>query len=445
VIDLKQLRDPEYVEALERAAVDKRMPFDVAGLVAADVERREVEQRVTELRADKKAVSDGFRSATPDEREQLKERSNAISAELEGLEERLREVEARVHDLALQAPSIPDPIVPVGETDQDNEELYQWGTPRQQVDGMRDHVELVELLGLAEFERAVKVAGARAYALSGKGALLGRALLDLALDLTTARGFRPVIAPVLVTEEAMVGTGYFPLGVEDAYKTDREDRYLVGTSEVSLVSLYRDEVLDASTFPIRDAGLSSCFRREAGAHGKDTRGLYRVHQFEKVEQVIITHADRDASAKEHALLRQNAELLLQALELPYRVALACTGDMGQGQVLKHEIETWMPSRGAYSETHSCSSFYDFQGRRSNIRYRDEDGKMQFAFTLNNTALAIPRAIIPLVEHYQQDDGSVVVPTALRPYLNGAEVLTPDTRTEELVKSPIDIPEPPAGL
>ena len=445
MIDLKQLRDDDYVEALQKAAVDKRMPFDVAGLVAADAERRALEQQVTQLRAEKKVVSDGFRSATPEEREQLKERSNAISAELDGLEARLRDVEEQVHHLALLAPSIPDPVVPVGETDADNEELYQWGEPRVLADGMRDHVELVELLGLAEFERAVKVAGARAYALSGKGALLGRALLDLALDLVTIRGFRPVIAPVLVTEEAMVGTGYFPLGVEDAYKTDREDRYLVGTSEVSLVSLYHGEVLDPASFPIREAGLSSCFRREAGAHGKDTRGLYRVHQFEKVEQVVITAADHDASVREHALLRQNAELLLQALELPYRVALACTGDMGQGQVLKHEIETWMPSRGAYSETHSCSSFHDFQGRRSNIRYRDEDGKMQFAFTLNNTALAIPRALIPLVEHHQQDDGSVVVPAALRPYLNGVELLTPDTAPEDLVRTPIELPEPPTGL
>lgn len=283
-----------------------------------------------------------------------------------------------------------------------------------------------------EFDRAQKIAGSRSFALTGNGALLARAVLALALDLLTVRGFRPVMPPVLVRADAMTGTGYFPLGLDDAYKADREDRYLVGTSEVSLVSLHRDETLALADLPIRYAGISTCFRREAGSHGRDTRGLYRVHQFEKVEQVSIIEADDELSAGEQLALLDNSEAILMALELPYRVSIACTGEMGQGQRLKYEVETWMPSRDSYCETHSCSSFGDFQARRSNIRYRTATGETAFAYTLNNTEVAAPRILIPLLEHHQQADGSVRIPEALRPYVNGLSMLTADTQAAELV-------------
>jgi seryl-tRNA synthetase len=288
---------------------------------------------------------------------------------------------------------------------------------------------------MVEFERAQKFAGGRSYALTGTGTLVTRAVLTMAMDILVARDFTPVFPPVMVREEAMTGTGYFPLERENAYKTDREDRYLVGTSEVSLVSLHREEILPLGELPVRYAGISSCFRREAGSYGRDTKGLYRVHQFDKVEQVSIIAADEELSSREQLSLLANSEAVLAALELPYRVAIACTSEMGQGQRLKYEVETWMPSRGTYSETHSCSSFGDFQARRSNIRYRTPQGDTAFAYTLNNTAVAAPRILIPLLEHHQQPDGSVRVPAALRHYLGGAAEIRPDTRPTALIPAP----------
>jgi seryl-tRNA synthetase len=433
MIDLRRLRDPGYTAELQEAARVKRLDFDAHLLASAYEDRRVLAQRFNDTRAEQKALSSRFRGADTAERDTLSKQASALADELKQVKEQLASADEALNELALRAPNIPDPVVPVGTTDADNLAIRHWGEPRKMADDMLPHVDLVRRLGLAEFERAQKFGGSRSYALVGNGALLGRAALTLAMDVIARRGFVPVAPPVLVREEAMTGTGYFPLGVEDAYKTDREDRYLVGTSEVSLVSLHRDEILDLADLPIRYAGISSCFRREAGSHGRDTQGLYRVHQFEKVEQVVIAPADDEASMREHEALTANAETLLQALELPYRVAIACTGDMGQGQRLKYEIETWMPSRDSYSETHSCSSFGDFQGRRSNIRYRTADGDAAYVYTLNNTAIALPRILIPLLEHHQAADGSVHVPAALRPYLNGLETLRPDTPAADLVR------------
>ena len=432
VIDVQLLRDPAFVEQLSLAAQQKRMTFDAHQLSDAFQERRRIVGLVDDARARQKALSSRFRDADTETRTALQSELSRLSDETKSLSARLSTVEEHLRDLALRAPSIPDPKAPVGESDDDNEVIRHRGDPRPMTPDMADHIDLVRRLGLVEFDRAQKVAGSRSFALTGNGALLGRAVLSLALDLLTVRGFRPVMPPVLVRADAMTGTGYFPLGVEDAYKADREDRYLVGTSEVSLVSLHRDETLILDDLPIRYAGISTCFRREAGSHGRDTRGLYRVHQFEKVEQVSIIEADEELSAREQLALLDNSEAILRALELPYRVSIACTGEMGQGQRLKYEVETWMPSRDSYSETHSCSSFGDFQSRRSNIRYRTATGETAFAYTLNNTEVAVPRILIPLLEHHQQADGSVRIPEALRPYLNGLSVLTADTPPAELV-------------
>ncbi|MDG4807196.1 serine--tRNA ligase [Micromonospora sp. WMMD1120] len=432
MINVQLLRDPAFVDQLGRAAQLKRMNFDANQLSAAFEDRRKIVGLVDDARARQKSLSKGFRDADDATRASLQAQLTQISDEVKSLTVQLNAAEERLQELALRAPSIPDAAAPVGVTDEDNEVIRHWGEPRRMDPDMVDHVELARQLGLVEFDRAQKFAGSRSIALTGNGALLTRAVLAMALDLLTVRGFRPVMPPVLVREEAMVGTGYFPLGVEDAYKADREDRYLVGTSEVSLVSLHRDELLSLSDLPIRYAGISSCFRREAGSHGRDTRGLYRVHQFDKVEQVSIIEADDELSAREQLALLDNSETVLKALELPHRVAIACTGEMGQGQRLKYEVETWMPSRGAYSETHSCSSFGDFQSRRSNIKYRTSTGETAFAYTLNNTAVAAPRILIPLLEHHQQSDGSVRIPTALRPYLNGLSTLTAETPSSELV-------------
>ena len=432
MIDLQLLRNPEFTEQLQNAAKSKHMDFDAYQLAATFDERRLVAGQLDRARAQHKALSARFRDADAETRAALSQEMSGYAAELKTLRARLQDVEARLADLALRAPSIPDPLVPIGSSDEDNEVIREVGEPRVMADGMLDHIELARRMGMVDFERAQKFAGARSYALTGNGMLLARAVLTMALDLLVARGFTPVMPPVLVREEAMTGTGYFPLGVDDAYKTDREDRYLVGTSEVSLVSLHRDETLRLEDMPIRYAGISSCFRREAGSHGRDTHGLYRVHQFDKVEQVSIIPADDALQAAEQLSLLANSEAVLKALELPYRVAIACTGETGQGQRLKYEVETWMPSRAAYSETHSCSSFGDFQARRSNIRYRTAAGESVFAYTLNNTAVAVPRILIPLLEHHQRPDGSVRVPDALRSYLNGVAELLPGTSSATLV-------------
>jgi seryl-tRNA synthetase len=279
-------------------------------------------------------------------------------------------------------------------------------------------------LGLIEWDGPRRFAGGRSYALVGDGALLELAVLRLAVDTLVGRGMKLVSPPVLVKERAMQGTGYFPLGIEQAYAIPADELFLVGTSEVPLVSLHCDDTLDEAKLPIRYAGISPCFRREAGAHGKDTRGIYRVHQFMKVEQVVFCAPDEAIAEKHHYELLGNAEAILAKLEIPYRVALACTGEIGLGQTRKHEVESWMPGRQAFSETHSCSTMGDFQARRSNIRVRLADGTLGYPYTLNNTAIASPRILIPLLENHQNADGSVTLPKALVPYMLGKEKLTP---------------------
>src|SRR5271168_1569710 len=286
----------------------------------------------------------------------------------------------------------------------------------------KDHVELLENRGWAEFARARKVAGERAYALTGDMVLLERALLSYALDYLISGGSTVISVPVMVREEALIGTGQFPLHREETYALPADDLYLAGTSEVALVGLHSGEILDAKTLPIRYAGISPCFRREAGSAGSDVRGLLRVHQFEKVEQFVICAADDAESDRWHAELLGTAEQLLQGLGLAYEVMECATGDMGAGKYRMNDINTWMPSLGAYRETHSCSSLLDWQARRANVRYRDTDGTVRFAYTLNNTAIATPRILAALAENFQTEQAQVIVPPVLRPYLGGRELL-----------------------
>jgi seryl-tRNA synthetase len=312
--------------------------------------------------------------------------------------------------------------VPLGGGEEDNVEVRKVGTPRAFDFEPKDHVVLCGLLGLVDQDGPRKYAGGRSYALKGMGAILELAVTRLAVDVLVSRGLTMVIPPVMVKERALVGTGFFPSGREEAYSIPEDGLFLVGTSEVPLVSLHCDDILDAASLPIRYAGISPCFRREAGAAGKDTKGLYRVHQFTKVEQVVFCLPDEAVAEEEHYKLLANAEAVLEKLEIPYRVALACTGEIGIGQTRKHEVESWMPGRNAYSETHSCSTLGDFQSRRSNIRLRLADGTLTFPYTLNNTAIASPRILIPLLENHQNADGSVTLPKALVPYMNGVDVL-----------------------
>ncbi|MBN1942571.1 MAG: serine--tRNA ligase [Phycisphaerae bacterium] len=337
-------------------------------------------------------------------------------------QETIEQLEPKFHELMLLIPQVPDPAVPVGEDETGNVEVRRVGEPRRFDFQIRDHVALGEALGIIDIPRGVKLAGSRNFILRGAGAMLHQAVLRLATDTITARGFELMTVPVLVNESVMEGTGYFPVGRDEAYLCERDNQALVGTAEVPLTAYHSDEILEAADLPKTYAAVSTCFRREAGSAGKDTHGLYRIHYFDKVEQVVLCRAEEAESARWHETILANAEAVLRALELPYRVVEVCTGDMGQGKVRMYDIETWMPSRDCYSETHSASRFGDFQARRLNLRYRDEEGKIHFCHTLNNTVIASPRILIPLLELNQQADGSVTIPPALRPYMAGREVL-----------------------
>ena len=387
-----------------------------------DRRRRDLIRSVEALRTERNRVSKAFSSIAPADRPATLARAAELKAELVRQERDLRCAEEELHALMLRLPAPPAPDTPIGASDADNVEVRRWGQPPAFDFPDRDHEDLGAALGLMETEPAVRMAGARSYCLKGAGALLEQGVLRLATDWLVAAGFTLFHVPVLVREEAMIATGYFPLGRDEVFRLERDDLYLVGTSEVPLVARFLNDVLDGGNLPIRICAVSPCFRREVGGSGRDTRGLYRVHQFTKVEQVVVGPADEAASAAFHDELLANAEAVLQAMELPYRVVRVCTGDMGQGQYCKHDLEAWMPSRHAYGETHSCSTFHEFQARRGGIRYRDAKGTVRYAHTLNCTAIASPRVLIPLLEVHQQRDGSVRIPDALVPYMGGLRVL-----------------------
>ena len=410
---------------LVRAAIkNKRCDVNLDDLLEADKIRREAIALLDASRARKNEIAQLIPKTSKEERPALIEEGKEVKAQIEQLEPGAVEAGRKFDDLMLRIPSVPRPEVPVGAKEEDNVELRRVGEPRKFDFKPRDHVDLMTMHGFVNWDGPRKFAGSRSYALMGLGALLEQAVIRLSIDTLIERGLTLVSVPVMVKERALVGTGFFPLGKEEAYSISADDLYLVGTSEVALVSLHCDEILDLSQLPIRYAGLSPCFRREAGAHGKDTRGLYRVHQFTKVEQVVFCAPDEAVAEKEHYALLGNAEAILAKLEIPYRVAIACTGEIGLGQTRKHEVESWMPGREAFSETHSCSTLGDFQARRSNIRTRLADGTMAYPYTLNNTAIASPRILIPLLENHQNADGSITLPKALVKYMNGIEVLKP---------------------
>ena len=426
MLDIAFIR--QNADVVRAAIKNKRVDLDLDALLGADKDRRETISNIEQRRARKNEIAQLIPKASKEERPTLIEEGKAVKTELEQLEPALKSAEEKFGALMLRVPSIPRPEVPVGVGEDDNVEIRKVGTPTKFDFPVRDHVQLMTLHEMVDWDGPRKFAGGRSYALRGVGALLEFAVTRLAMDMLVARGLVPVIPPVMVKERAMQGTGFFPLGIEEAYAIGADGLFLVGTSEVPLVSLHCDETLDAGALPIRYAGMSNCFRREAGAHGKDTKGLYRVHQFTKIEQVVFCVPDEAVAEKEHYQLLGNAEAILEKLEIPYRVAIACTGEIGLGQTRKHEVESWMPGRddgkGAYSETHSCSTLGDFQSRRSNIRLRMPDGTLAWPYTLNNTAIASPRILIPLLENHQREDGSIKLPKALVPYMNGIDVLRP---------------------
>ncbi len=425
MIDIKEIR--QQPELYKDAAKRKRIEVDIDLLLELDANCRNLQRQVDDLRQRRNELSEATKTIAEGIREEHLKLAKEVTGRLDGDEETLRQIQTKLRQLLLTVPSIPSKDTPDGENDQNNVEVDRWGTPPQFHFQTRDHIELARLHNMVNFDAAREFAGSRAYALTGMGALLELGLMRMAVDQLIAKGFILVSPPLMVKENAMTGTGYFPVGAENAYAIERDSLYLVGTSEVPILAMHAGKTYKEHELPLRFAGISACFRREAGAAGRDTRGLYRVHQFQKVEQVVITTSNEEEAGVRHMELLRNSEELLQALELPYRVVAVCTGDLGLGQVRKHDIETWMPSRNSYGETHSCSTLNDFQARRLSIRYADQQGKKQLAYTLNNTAIASPRILIPLLENHQQADGSIYVPPALRPYVGGAEVLRADNR------------------
>jgi seryl-tRNA synthetase len=413
MLDIAFIR--ENKELVKKAAEDKRMPVDIDRLLAIDAELREGGKKAELLRAERNKLSKEIPSLQGGERGAAVERVRAVKEELAAFESGSSGIQNEFNELMLRVPSVPAPEVPVGAGEEDNIELRRVGEIRTFDFKPRDHAELCEMHDLFDPERGAKISGSRFYFLKNEAVLLEMAICRYVMDTLHKRGFTPMTVPQLVREAAMRGTGYFPIGYDQAYKLPEDDLFLVGTSEVSLVSYHQDEILPLEKLPLRYAGVSTCYRREAGTYGRDTRGLYRVHQFQKVEQVVFCEADHAKAETLHYEILENAEFIMRELGLPYRVCLACTGEIGIGQIRKHEIETWMPSRETYSETHSCSTMGDFQARRGNIRYRATDGSLKTAFTLNNTAIASPRILIPLLENFQNADGSVTVPHVLRPY------------------------------
>jgi seryl-tRNA synthetase len=418
MLDIAFIR--EFPELVKAGAKKKRIQVDVERLLEVDRRRRALITEIEHLRAERNRKSKAVAGVPPSEREALLADTRAITEQLKHSETALAPLDEEFERLMLQVPNVPAPDVPEGLTEADNVEIRRWGEPPTFSFTPRDHVGLGETLDLIDIKRAVRIAGTRTYYLKNEAVLLELAVLRLTLDHMVRKGFTPMLVPHLVKDEAMVGTAYFPGGEEQAYRIEKDAVTLIGTSEVPLTAYHFDEILSEGELPKRYVGMSACYRREAGTYGRDTRGIYRIHQFHKVEQVIICVADEQVSIAEHENIVRNAEEVLQALQLPYRVVNVCGGDLGVPQVKKYDIETWMPSRNAYSETHSASRFYDFQARRLKLRYRDRQGKVHYVHTLNNTVIASPRILIPLLEIYQQADGSISVPEVLRPYMGGIE-------------------------
>ncbi len=429
MIDLSDLR--ARPDAYKKAAKDKNLTIDIDAFLKLDDKRKELIPAVEDKRAKQNEASKQIPNLKGSEKEELLSEMKTLSDDLKKAESALKDIEVDWKSQQLMLPAIPMDSVPVGEDESGNKEVRTVGDLPAFDFEPKDHVELGEALDIIDIPRGAKVSGARNYYLKGDGARLQQAVMRFTMDHLHAKGFTLFCPPLMATYDCFMGTGFFPGadenqiyvvgGKNEEGTLESDDLHLIGTSEVTVCSYHKDEIVETKDLPMRYAGYSACFRREAGTYGKDTKGLYRVHQFEKVEQVVLCKADQDEALKLFKEIRQNAEEVLQALGLPYRVIDVCTGDMGKSKVFMQDIETWMPSRDSYGETHSCSYLGDFQARRLNIRY-DEGGEKKFCHTLNNTCIASPRILIPIIEIYQNADGTITVPEVLRPYMNGQEVI-----------------------
>jgi seryl-tRNA synthetase len=405
-------------EAVEAAIRDKNVTLDIENLLDLDSQVRALKTEIDGLRAERNAISASFKSAAPEERAELGRKAKDAGARAGELEGSLAEKVALLTSMQMRMPNIPFAGAPIGPDESSNIVIRTEGTPREFEFEPLDHVALIEKNDWAELSRIVQVSGSRTYCLKGRLALLEAKLMAWALERIAGAGFSPITVPAIAKPQAFLNQGQFPGHEEETYHLPNDDLWLAGTAEVALTSLHSGEIIDNDKLPILYAGYSPCFRREAGSAGRDVRGLLRVHQFVKVEQYVICEADETQSAGWHARLLELAESLLHALEIPYQVIETSTGDMGLGKYRMNDIESWVPSLSKYRETHSCSTLHDWQARRANIRYRDKDGKVRFAHTLNNTALASPRILVPLLENHQTEDGRVRLPKALQELMGG---------------------------
>lgn len=420
MLDIKFIRENKDIVAA--GAKKKHVDIDIEKLITLDDARLETLKAVEELRAEVNKVSNDIgRHQDQALKTQLIEEMRAVKEEIKQKEDKLENIMKEWQGMMLQVPNVPDMTVPEGATDAENQEIKVWGEKTVFSFEPKDHVEIMTALKMVDFERGTKVHGFRGYFLTGEGARLCFAIWNYALDFFSNRGFAPVIPPTVVRKQNLYGTGHLPGDVEDYYMTQDGDA-LAGTAEVPVTGMYAGEVLDKAELPIKYLGFSPCYRREAGSHGKDVKGLIRVHEFYKMEQVILCEADHQTSVKFHEEINRNTEEFIESLGIPYHTVINCGGDLGLGQVKKYDIELWVPKENKYREISSASYFHDFQTRRFGTRYKDADGKMQFAHSLNSTAIPTPRILVSLVENYQQADGSVKIPEALQKYMGGKEFI-----------------------
>ncbi|MEN9912954.1 MAG: seryl-tRNA synthetase, seryl-tRNA synthetase [Candidatus Parcubacteria bacterium] len=414
MLDIKFIR--ENKDIVDMAVKKKHVKFDVNELIALDDKRRDLLTSVEKRRAEQNAANAGIAGAkTPEERAQLIAAMKEVKTAMEVDETALKQVMVDWQGLMLRVPNVPDMSVPDGNTDADNKEFKVWGDKPAFDFEPKDHVELMTKLGMVDFERGSKVHGFRGYYLTGDGVRLCFAIWNYALEFFGSKDFVPVMPPTIVRKINLYGTAHLPGDIEDFYMSQDGDA-LAGTAEVPLMGMYAEETLAHSQLPIRYLGFSPCYRREAGAHGKDTNGLIRVHEFYKFEQLILCEANHETSVKYHEEVNRNTEMFIESLNIPYHTVINCGGDLGLGQVKKYDIELWVPKEGKYREISSASYFHDFQTRRLNIRYKDADGKLKYAHSLNSTAIPTPRILVSLIENYQQADGTIKVPDVLVKYM-----------------------------
>ncbi len=422
MIDIKEIR--ENPDKFKKAAKDKGFDVNIDKLLELDKALKLEKQRLQDISTEKNRIGKSIPKLSGEEKQSALVTLSNLKVEEADRNESIKNNQPEFDALVFQVAQPADDDVPIGKDDTENVEIRKEGEIRQFNFEPKDHVQLGLALGIIDIERGVKLAGTRNYFLKGDGTLLHWAILRFAMDCMVEKGYEPLSVPVLMKDEAMIGTGFFPGAEEQTYRMEKDQLNLAGTAEVPLTAYHMGEILNAEELPKKYVALSSCFRREAGAAGKDTYGLYRIHQFDKIEQVVICKNIAEVSNKFHNEILANAEAVMQALELPYRVVNVCSGDLGRGQAKKFDIEAWMPSRGSYCETHSASKFYGFQARRLNLRYKNAAIKKNiFCHTLNNTVIASPRILIPILELYQTEDGSVTIPKALRPYMNGKKCIS----------------------